>query len=98
MNQLDLAGRVAIVTGGVSGIGLAVAQRMAASGASVSLWDRDADALAKMAKELGGEAKVHTAIVDVSNHQQVIQAAKNTASACGKIDALVNSAGVAGAN
>jgi NAD(P)-dependent dehydrogenase (short-subunit alcohol dehydrogenase family) len=98
MNKLDLAGRVAIVTGGVSGIGLAIAQRFAESGATVSLWDRDAAALARLAKELGAKAKVHTANVDVANYQQVSAAARDTASALGKIDILVNSAGVAGAN
>jgi NAD(P)-dependent dehydrogenase (short-subunit alcohol dehydrogenase family) len=98
MNKLDLAGRVAIVTGGVSGIGLAIAQRFADSGATLSLWDRDAAALANRAKELGAKTKVHTANVDVANYQQVATAAKDTASALGKIDILVNSAGVAGAN
>jgi 2-dehydro-3-deoxy-L-rhamnonate dehydrogenase (NAD+) len=98
MNKLDLAGRVAVVTGGVSGIGLAIAQRFAESGATLSLWDRDAAALAKYAKELGAKTKVHTANVDVANYQQVATAAKDTASALGKIDILVNSAGVAGAN
>jgi 3-oxoacyl-[acyl-carrier protein] reductase len=86
------------VTGGVSGIGRAIAQRMAESGAIVSLWDRDAEALAKGAKELGEKTKVHTVTVDISNHQQVASAAKATATALGKIDAVVNSAGVAGAN
>jgi 3-oxoacyl-[acyl-carrier protein] reductase len=98
MNKLDLAGRVAIVTGGVSGIGLAIAQRFADSGATLSLWDRDAPALGRLAKELGAKTKVHTANVDVANYQQVVAAAKDTASALGKIDILVNSAGVAGAN
>ena len=98
MNKLDLVGRVAIVTGGVSGIGLAIAQRFAESGATVSLWDRDAAALASRAKELGAGAKVHTAKVDVANYQQVATAAKDTAAALSKIDILVNSAGVAGAN
>jgi 3-oxoacyl-[acyl-carrier protein] reductase len=98
MNKLDLNGRVCIVTGGVSGIGLAIAQRMADSGATLSLWDRDAAALSKTAKELGAKVKVHTAVVDVSNYNQVAAAAKDTAGALGKIDALVNSAGVAGAN
>ena len=98
MNKLDLAGRVAVVTGGVSGIGLAIAQRFAESGATLSLWDREAAALAKYAKELGAKTKVHTANVDVANYQQVATAAKDTASALGKIDILVNSAGVAGAN
>jgi 2-dehydro-3-deoxy-L-rhamnonate dehydrogenase (NAD+) len=98
MNKLDLAGRVAIVTGGVSGIGRAVAQRMAESGATVSLWDRDADALAKTVKELGTKTKVHAATVDISNYQAVAAATRDTASALGRIDALVNSAGVAGDN
>jgi 3-oxoacyl-[acyl-carrier protein] reductase len=98
MNKLDLAGRVAIVTGGVSGIGLAIAQRLADSGATVSLWDRDAAALAKIAKELGTKTRTHSANVDISNYQQVAGAAKETAAALGKIDILVNSAGVAGAN
>ncbi len=98
MNKLDLAERVAIVTGGVSGIGLAIARRFADSGATLSLWDRDAAALARHAKELGTKSKVHTANVDVANYQQVAAAAKDTASALGKIDILVNSAGVAGAN
>ena len=98
MNKLDLAERVAIVTGGVSGIGRAIAERMAESGATVSLWDRDADALAKAVKELGAKTKVHAATVDISNYQAVAAAARDTASALGKIDALVNSAGIAGAN
>jgi len=98
MNRLDLAGRVAIVTGGVSGIGLAIAQRFADSSATLSVWDRDAAALARVAKELGAKTKVHTANVDVANYQQVAAAAKDTASFLGKIDILVNSAGVAGAN
>ena len=98
MNRLDLDGRVCIVTGGVSGIGLAIAQRMADSGASVSLWDRDAAALEKVAGTLSARGKVHTAQVDISRHDQVQAAAKATAAHFGKIDALINSAGVAGKN
>ena len=45
MNQLDFSGRTAVITGGAMGIGLAVARRLAASGARVALWDRDAAAL-----------------------------------------------------
>ena len=54
MNQLDMQGRAAIVTGGAAGIGLAIARRLVASGARVSLWDRDAAALASAAQTLGG--------------------------------------------
>ncbi|HEY7759828.1 MAG TPA: SDR family NAD(P)-dependent oxidoreductase [Burkholderiales bacterium] len=98
MNKLDLAGRVCVVTGGVSGIGLAVAQRMADSGAPVSLWDRDSAALERTAKELSTKTKVHTAVVDVSNFSEVHAAARSAAAHFGKIDCLVNSAGIAGAN
>ena len=98
MNKLDLAGRACVVTGGVSGIGLAIAQRMADSGAYVSLWDRDTAALEKTAKELSAKTRMHTAVVDVSNYSEVQAAAKSTAAHFGKIDCLVNSAGVAGDN
>ena len=47
MNNLDMKGRTAVVTGGAAGIGFAIAQRLVASGARVSLWDRDAGALEK---------------------------------------------------
>ena len=98
MNKLDLAGRVCIVTGGVSGIGLAVAQRIAESSGLLSLWDRDTAALEKASKELSGKTRVHTARVDVSSYADVQAAAKATAEHFGKIDCLVNSAGVAGDN
>jgi len=52
MNQIDLSNRVAIVTGGARGIGLAIARRLLDSGASVSLWDLDAAALEQASKEL----------------------------------------------
>ncbi len=98
MNKLDLAGRVCIVTGGVSGIGLAVAQRIGESGGLLSLWDRDTAALEKTSKELSARTGVHTARVDVSSYADVQAAAKATAEHFGKIDCLVNSAGVAGDN
>ena len=47
MNQLDFSGRSAVITGGAAGIGLAIAQRLIASGGRVSVWDRDAAALDK---------------------------------------------------
>jgi len=53
MNKIDLEGRVAVVTGGAQGIGYAIAERMLASGASVSLWDADAAKLAEAKGTLG---------------------------------------------
>jgi 3-oxoacyl-[acyl-carrier protein] reductase len=95
MNQLDLKGRGAVVTGGAAGIGFAIAQRLAASGAKVSLWDRDEKALAESAKTLGG---AHTARLDVSDEVQVLHARDDTAKVLGKVDALVCSAGITGPN
>ena len=95
MNQLDFAGRTAAVTGGAAGIGLAIAKRLAGSGAKVALWDRDPSALAA-ARGAHGFARVET--VDVANASDVERAAGSTAQALGSIDVLVCSAGIAGAN
>ena len=93
MNQLDMKGRHAVITGGAAGLGFAIAQRMLASGATVTLWDRDEVALAGAAKALG--AGVQTVQVDVTRHDSVVQAVAQTAP---KVDALVNSAGITGPN
>ncbi len=98
MNQIDLQARVAIVTGGARGIGYAIAQRLLQSGASVSLWDRDADALREAAQSLGQFGKVHTTTVQLTDPASVEAAAQATAQAFGKIDILVNNAGIAGVN
>src|SRR5215468_4923023 len=96
MNQLDFHGRTAVITGGAMGIGLAIAQRLAASGGRISVWDRDTDALEK-AKELLG-ARTDARVVDVTNVDAVDAAAKATAEAFERIDALVCSAGITGPN
>ncbi len=96
MNQIDLANKNAIVTGGARGIGFAIAQRLLLSGASVSLWDIDADALASAASELASLGKVHTATVDVTSEESVEAAAASTEQALGSIEILVNNAGIAG--
>ena len=56
MNSLDMKGRAAIVTGGASGIGLAIAQRLAASGAAVAIWDMNEQNMADAANTLGSSA------------------------------------------
>lgn len=96
MNQLDLQGRHAVVTGGAVGLGYGIAQRMLASGATVTLWDRNAEALAQAKASLG--AGVDTAQVDVAQHASVAQAARQTGAAHATIDILVNSAGITGPN
>ena len=63
MNQLDFQGRHAVVTGGATGLGYAIAQRLIQSGGSVSLWDRDEAAARKAALALG--AKADSVWVDV---------------------------------
>lgn len=96
MNVLDLKGRNAVVTGGAAGIGFAIAQRLVASGARVSLWDRDAGALAQCAAALGGAT--HGARLDVADEGAVAGALEGTLRALGKVDALVCSAGITGPN
>ena len=96
MNELDFHGRTAVITGGAMGIGLAIAQRLVASGGRVSLWDRDNDALEK-AKELLGP-RTDTRMVDVTNADAVDVTAKAVVAALERIDALVCSAGITGPN
>ena len=64
MNKLDFENRTAVVTGGAAGIGLAIARRLAAGGARVSLWDRDADALRASAASVGD---AHSVALDVAD-------------------------------
>jgi len=86
------AGRTAIITGGASGLGYAVAERILAEGGTVSLWDMGAG-LADAAARLGG---VHSVHVDVSDVDAVAAAAAASAEALGKVDILVCSAGITG--
>jgi 3-oxoacyl-[acyl-carrier protein] reductase len=97
MNKLDLQGRCAIVTGGASGIGEATIRRMAESGANVAIWDVNEKAMSEIVQSIKG-VKTHFCKVDVSSLEQVEAAFKSTVAAFGTVDALVNSAGVAGVN
>ena len=96
MNNIDLNGRRAIVTGGAQGIGLSVAGRLLGSGAAVSLWDRDAELLEQACAELSGMGKVHRVTVELTDAQAVARAAHEAGAALGAIDILVNNAGIAG--
>jgi 3-oxoacyl-[acyl-carrier protein] reductase len=96
MNKIDLNGRCAVVTGGAQGFGRAIAERFAASGSKVAIWDFDQALAYKTAKEIGGAATAFK--VDVSDPAAVEQARDATIAALGKIDILVNNAGIAGIN
>jgi len=96
MNDIDLKGRVAVVTGGAQGFGRAITERFIASGARVASWDRDIALAGKTAAELGASVKAYAA--DVSDFAQVVAARDATLRDFGRIDILVNNAGIAGAN
>ena len=96
MNQLDFQGRHAVVTGGAAGLGFAIAQRLLASGGTVSLWDRDLAQGRQAAEKLGpGSTFVQ---VDVADETSVQEAFASTIRRAQRIDALVNSAGITGPN
>ncbi|HVX81244.1 MAG TPA: SDR family NAD(P)-dependent oxidoreductase [Devosiaceae bacterium] len=96
MNSIDLNGQVAVITGGAQGIGLAIARRLVASGARVSLWDMRRDLLDQAAKALGPATS--TVEVNITDYAAVEAAVKSVEAALGRIDILVNSAGIAGKN
>lgn len=101
MNRIDLTGQVAVVTGGAQGLGLAMARRIALSGAKVALWDVNDDALAKAADTLSEAAGADCARairIDITDANAVEAAVAETEAALGPVSILVNSAGIAGPN
>jgi len=98
MNNIDLNRRHAVITGGAQGIGLAISSRILASGASVSLWDRDVKLLAAVSAQLGGKGTISVEGVDVADPESVARATEATQAKHGSIDILVANAGVAGPN
>jgi 3-oxoacyl-[acyl-carrier protein] reductase len=97
-NFYNFAGRHAVVTGGAAGIGLAIAQRLAAGGASLTLWDRDIAHLHAAKAALGAGSTVQCVTVDVSSAEQVDAARNATVERGGAVDILINSAGITGPN
>ena len=109
MNTIDLKRRCAVVTGGAAGIGLAIAQRFAASGATVAIWDVDGQRAAQAAGSLAGATDRgagaaaagagHVGVaVDVADEASVDRAVGETLQCLGRIDILVCSAGITGPN
>lgn len=100
MNRIHLHGQVAVVTGGVQGIGLACVERILDSGARVAVWDRDESLLG--ARTDSGIAKSGhievPVVVDVTDPDAVSAALAETEQALGPVSVLVHSAGIAGPN
>ena len=95
MNNLDLSGRVAIVTGAARGIGRAIAERFSASGARVAIWDIDIVAAEMAADEISSAAALKA---DVTDPATIAAALDATESGFGPPDILVNNAGISGPN
>ena len=92
MNKIDLKNKVAVVTGGAQGFGLAIVERLLESEAEVIIWDMDEELLSNL--KLKG--KVHKIVANVTDFKSVENATKESISLCGKVDILINNAGIAG--
>ena len=96
MSKYDFSNQTAIVTGGAQGIGGAVTDILAANGARVAIWDMDEALAQETAAKVGGGSMAIR--VDISNWESVQAAMAKTIAACGSVEMLVNSAGIAGMN
>jgi len=96
MNQIDLNDQVAVVTGGAQGIGFAIARRLVASGAKVSLWDTNAAVVAEATAALGPTAS--SMVVDITDLPALTASHARVEKEVGPVSILVNSAGIAGRN
>ena len=96
-NDINLRGRNAVVTGGARGIGYACVERILASGGRVCLWDRDEAALERAAAALEAH-DVKTVVVDIADDASVQSAAGKTRAEMGRVDILINNAGISGPN
>ncbi len=98
MNQIDLKGRVAVVTGGAQGIGYAISERMLRSGATVVIWDLDEAGIGSACESLAMHGPVMGQVVELTDEGSVAAATAGTLAAAGTIDILVNNAGITGGN
>ena len=96
--QYDMNGQIAVITGGAQGIGRATAERFLASGGVVAIWDSDTNLAERCKLELSEVGQIRAYDVDVTNVRSVTDAANQVKEDFGRIDVLVNNAGIAGAN
>ncbi len=97
MNKYNFSKRIAIVTGGAQGFGLAITKRIIQSGGKVIVWDIDKEAIEKAQKEINSD-DFNFRIVDVTNFDIVKSSIKEIEEQFGKIDIFVNNAGITGMN
>ena len=97
MIEFDLNNRVAIVTGGAQGFGLAITERFIQSGAKVVIWDIDENEAKKALERVNSENLTYQ-IIDVSNFDKIKQQLENIEISHGKIDIFINNAGITGVN
>ena len=97
MNKFNLSNRVAIVTGGAQGFGLAISERFIQSGAKVIIWDIDKEAAETAIKKINSKNCIYQ-IVDVTNFEEIKKNLNDIESNHGKIDIFINNAGIAGMN
>jgi 3-oxoacyl-[acyl-carrier protein] reductase len=97
VNRYDFENRIAVVTGAAQGIGRAVTERMLASGAKISIWDRDGALLKKTVTELGAD-RVQGLEIDIADLAAVERGVRATKDRFGKIDVLINNAAIVGPN
>ena len=97
MINFNLSNRVAIVTGGAQGFGLAISERFIQSGAKVIIWDIDKEAVETAIKKINSKNCIYQ-IVDVTNFEEIKKNLNDIESNHGKIDIFINNAGIAGMN
>ena len=97
MINFDLRNRVAIVTGGAQGFGLAITERFIDSGANVVIWDIDDEEIKNAINKIKSE-KVSYQVVDVSDHNSIKKSLKEAEDKYKKIDIFINNAGITGPN
>ena len=98
MNNIDLKGKRAIVTGAARGIGFAIAERLLQSGATVTLWDIEFPNLEKAQADLKSAGNVFCVEVDVTQENSIKRGVELTYEHMGDVEILINNAGITGGN